>query len=480
MAAPRFFFTGRGAGALAVLVLLAGCSTLGRTAYERPEVAVPERWEAASSAAASLPAAATTGLAASDDGSSRRGVGSDTAWWRDFSDAELNGLVDLALERNNDLLGADLRMRRAQLQAALASNALNPSPGASTQGTWSRSLDAAGAVRRGQSSSLSISYELDIWNRLGSQRDAAQWAAEASAFDRQAARLAVAASVVEHYWRAGFLNQRIATMQASVDTARRTLAIVQARRGEGAVSGLEPKEAQQSLQALESSLLALRQQQYENRNALAILFDQPPQESMAEPSALPDAALPDIAAGLPAQLLARRPDVAAGEARLRAALADVDSTRTSFYPSISLTGSVGTSSDALFRFLQNPIASLGAGIVLPFLKWQDMKASVRISETDYEIAVTDFRQALYVAMAEVENALSARRNCIDQAALLRRSLQLAVEAEAIYEIRYREGAVALNLWLDAQEKRRGAELALSENMLNRLLAQAAAYRALGG
>jgi NodT family efflux transporter outer membrane factor (OMF) lipoprotein len=458
----------RWAGSVSVLILLSGCSTLGRTTYERPSLTVPAQW-ASVSAAPDAHASIT-----SDD------PAPVAAWWRDFNDEALNQLVDLALERNNDLFSADLRVRRAQLQAALASNALNPNPNASVQGSWSRSLEESGTSRRGQSANLSVSYELDIWNRLGSKLDAAQLEAEASVFDLQAVRLAVAGSVVERYWQAGFLNQRVATMLASIERAERTLDIVQARRSEGAVSGLELKEAQQSLQTLESALLSLRQQQYENRNALAILFNQPPQQQMAEPPSLPDANLPDIVAGLPAQLLARRPDVAASEARLRASLATTDSTRASFYPTISLTGSIGTSSEALFRFLQNPIASLGAGIVLPFLKWQDMKASIRISETDYEIAVTDFRQSLYAAMTEVENALSARHSYIEQAAILRRSLQLASEAEAIYEIRYREGAVALNVWLDAQEKRRSAELALSENMLNRLLAQAGAHRALGG
>src|SRR5690606_31037510 len=129
-----------------------GCSTLGRTVYERPDLIVPEQW-----ASVSASADAPTSIAVNESPVAG-------AWWRDFNDEVLNRLVDLALERNNDLFSADLRVRRAQLQAALASNALVPSPSASTQGSWSRSLEEAGTTRRSQSASLSISYELDIWN----------------------------------------------------------------------------------------------------------------------------------------------------------------------------------------------------------------------------------------------------------------------------------------------------------------------------
>ncbi|REN20268.1 TolC family protein, partial [Mycobacterium tuberculosis] len=103
----------------------------------------------------------------------------------------------------------------------------------------------------------------------------------------------------------------------------------------------------------------LLQQRVEARNALAIVFDQPPEQMAAEPAQLPDIALPAIDAGVPASLLGRRPDLRAAEQRLRSALANVDATRTGFYPALSLTGSLGTSSTALGELLKNPVGTLG-------------------------------------------------------------------------------------------------------------------------
>lgn len=165
---------------------------------------------------------------------------------------------------------------------------------------------------------------------------------------------------------------------------------------------------------------------------------------------------------------------------MREALATVDATRASFYPPVTLTGAVGTASPTLSNILQNPVASLGVGLTLPFLQWNQMQLNIKISKADYEERVVNFRQSLYQAMADVENALSNRTQLGLQAEQLAVSLRAARDAERLYEVRYRAGAVSLKDWLDAQEKRRTAEIARDENGLNRLVNQVTVYRALGG
>jgi outer membrane protein TolC len=201
---------------------------------------------------------------------------------------------------------------------------------------------------------------------------------------------------------------------------------------------------------------------------------------MADPARLPRYPLPDARAGVPAELLGRRPDLRAAELRLREALATVDATRASFYPPLTLTGALGSASPTLSDILRNPIGSLGAGLTLPFLQWNQMQLNIKISKADYEERVVNFRQSLYQAMADVENALSNRAQLALQAAQLDASLSAARQAERLYEVRYRAGAVPLKDWLDAQEKRRTAEIARDENMLNRLVNQVTVYQALGG
>jgi outer membrane protein TolC len=277
-----------------------------------------------------------------------------------------------------------------------------------------------------------------------------------------------------------FLNQRIAAGEQSLDRLQRTLALVQGQFNAGAVSRLEVREAEQNLESQHAAQSQLVQQRVEARNALTVLLDGQPWSESDELQSLNDAHSPEIQAGLPAELLARRPDLRAAELRLREALANIHVTLTSYYPAISLTGSVGGTSTALGDVLANPVATLGAGLALPFLHWNEMKLNAEISGTGYEIAASDFRKALYTAFTDVDNALSARVELTKQLDSQQKSFDAAVDVERLYEVRYRSGATPLRLWLDAQETRRSAELSLAEARLSQLQNDALLFQALGG
>ncbi|MDD2466421.1 MAG: TolC family protein, partial [Desulfobulbus sp.] len=324
-------------------------------------------------------------------------------------------------------------------------------------------------------------YELDLWDKLGSTADAARWEAMATEQDRQSTALSLVATAASLYWQTGYLNQRISLSQASIDYAKQTLALVQVQKAAGAATKLEILEAQRSLASQEASHTQLMQQQVESRNALAIVLGGPPIAlQLRELPNLQQVSLPGIDAGMPAELLARRPDLRAAEARLRSALAETDATRASYYPSINLSGSYGGTSDQLSRLLSNPIATLGADLALPFVQWRDMQRNIKISETDYAKAIIEFRQSLYTALAEVENGLSARKQYRLQAKKLEATLDAARQTEAIYRLRYQSGATTLQTWLDAQEKRRQAEIDLAENRNNQLQNHIDLVKALGG
>ncbi|KRC77410.1 Outer membrane protein OprM precursor [compost metagenome] len=451
--------------ALAAMLTLGGCGSLLRTDYEPPAVSTPAAWTHAPSEGAS---GAQASLA---DGG---------AWWRNFNDPVLNGLVDAALARNNDLAAAAIRVRRAQYQAGLSEDKLIPQLGGDANVTRIRNLHGDRAISRANSAELTVSYEVDLWGKLSRQRDAAQWEALATGQDRESAALSLVGTTATLYWQTAFINQRIASSEESIAYARRTQDLVRAQYAAGGASALELAEAQQTVASQQAAHALLVQQRVEFTNALTILFDGPPDRSMANPERLPSNALPEARAGVPAELLGRRPDLRAAELRLRESLATVDATRASFYPPLTLTGALGSSSPTLSSVLQNPIATLGAGLTLPFLQWNQMQLNIKISKADYEERVVTFRQSLYQAMADVENALSNRTQLTLRAEQLDVSLQSAREAERLYEVRYRAGAVSLKDWLDAQEKRRTAEIARDENMLNRLVNQVTVYQALGG
>lgn len=436
--------------------LLAGCA--GARHEPLPAVAMPANWAAPVSA----DAPATT-----------------RDWWHSFGDPQLDALIDDALRANNDLAIAAIRVYRAQLQAGLANTNLTPTVSLGANGAVSRTLDTH-QMSRSSGANVSLSYEIDLWGRLAALRDAARWEADATAADLEAARLSLIGTTASLYWQIGYLNRQIALGDANIAYAVRTLAVVRSRHTAGAVSGLDLAQAEQSLAAQRAAQTRLIQQRTENRHALAILFDRPPQQRAAEPSALPVAAPPEVAAGVPASLLGRRPDLRAAEFRLRESLANVDATRTSFYPTFTLTGQAGTSSTSLERVLMNPVGTLGLGLALPFIQWNTMQLQIKVSKTQYEEAVVGFRQKLYTALAEVENALSARVQLEREAEQRALSLAQAQRAERLAAARFAAGATAVQPWLDQQQRLRDAQSADEQTRLDRLNNQMTLYRALGG
>jgi NodT family efflux transporter outer membrane factor (OMF) lipoprotein len=446
--------------------LLSGCGGLTRSVYREPQVAVPKEWRA------EAPAGSTGTLTGAV-------VAGREKWWQNFNDPVLDGLIDRALRSNNDLAAAAIKVRRARLQSGLTDTNLTPSVSIGGNSNLSRDLKSRTDTQT-HSVTAALSYELDLWGKLASARDAGSFEAQATEFDRQGVALSLIGTTAASYWQIGYLNQLIAISQASIDYAQKTVDLVEVKYRAGAVSALDLVQARQTLATQGAAVEVLELQRTQARNALAILFDQAPQNATPEPQLLPDGALPEAGVGLPASLIGRRPDLRAAELRLREFLANVDTTRASFYPTFTLTGSLGGSSTSLLNVLQNPVAALGAGLTLPFVQWNTMTLSRKISETQYEEAVVNFRQALYTGLSEVENALSARTRYAAEGTRLEEALTLARSAESLLEIRYRAGSSAIQFWLDAQESRRSVEKSLIVNRLNRYNNMMTLYKALGG
>lgn len=441
------------------LLALSACA--GTTGYVRPELPLGDGFAQASAVDAAAPV-----LAAPAD-----------RWWEGFADPELDRLVASVLERNNDLAAAGLTLRRAWLQAGLARDALRPQASAGGGATLRRQ---DGDSSDSYSVSAGVSYEVDLWRRLGAAADAAGWEAVATEQDLAATRLGLVATTAVSYWRLGYLNHRIALGVQSIATTRRTAELVRAQYRAGGVGRLELNEAEQSVLSQEAAQAALVQQRVEARNALTVLLGGEPWPEAAEPQALPPADPGVIRPGLPADLLGRRPDLRAAELRLRRSLALVDADRAAFYPSIGLTGSGGGASTSLGDVLANPAATLGVDISLPFVNWNRLSLTLETSELDYQRAVIQFRESLLTALQEVNDALSASRQLAIQAEREAGALAAAETAERLYEARYRAGAVPLRSWLDAQERRRGAENALAQTRLDIFQNRVTLFQALGG
>lgn len=408
-----------------------------------------------------------------------RGGQGAVAWWRAGDLPVLDAWVDSALARNADLAMAGTRLRRAMLEARLAGAQRAPAASGGWNARTTRSLD--GEQRNpgsGGSGQITVSWELDLFGRLGALQNAARFDAEASAQDRQAVRMVLVASVAELYFQLAHANERAAMAEDSERDARRIVDLVQSRYQAGAEGRLALHEALQVLDERVAELAARRQATTVLRERVRVLLDGAPPPG-PEPQALPGIALPPVQPGIPGDLLGRRPDLQAARLRLQAAGARTDAASASYYPNISLTGALGSSSRALLDVLANPVATLGIGMTLPFLQARTLGIETEIARTRYEEAVAGFRKALYTALGEVDQTLSARTRLAEQEAALQKAQRRAAEVTSLYEARYRVGLLPLRSWLDAKERLRAAEAAHSAIRLAQLLNQIQLRQVLG-
>ena len=443
---------------------LVGCAAVVKTPYQTPAVQTPTQFQY-------------------DKATSQQRQQALYAdqWWTLFGDAQLNQLVDAVLAKNADLAVAGMTLKQARLQAELAENQQKPRVNSTVSTGHQFDLNSGNDSSSGLSLGAGLSYEVDLFGKLARQTEAKRWEALATEQDLQATAQSLIGTTAKLYWQLAYYNESRTTAEQSLATSQKLYDLVKVQYQAGAVSGLDLTQAEQSVQSQKASLSQIQQSLVETRTAIAVLLHMPVQQlNIDEPQRLPRLALPSIAAGLPADILSRRPDLKAAELRLRESLATKDATTASYYPSISLTGNLGSSSTSLTQLLKNPALTLGASLSLPFLQYNDMKRDLAISQLDYEKAIMQYRQTLYQAFADVENALSARTELSQQVQLQQRNLELAEKVERLTQVRYRYGAVALKTLLDQQETTRTARLTLVNTKQSQYNAYVTLMQALGG
>ena len=418
-------------GVLACAVALAGCGAITRTTYEAPQVALPAQFEHAQPSAAAPAPGMVARLRRSAPGCMDR-----------------HGLA-----RNPDLATAGIRVRRAASAGAAGGPRLLPQPGGTLSTGASRPLSGSPrSTLETSSATLSVGWELDLFDRLGAQRDAAVFEAQASEQDRQAVALSLAATTASLYWQLALANERLEFARQSLEYTRRTGELVEAQYRSGAVSSLERREARQALaeqQALLSQYTQARAELRQALNELLLGAEAPGGEPQACPRArclpLPQDCPPNCWAAAPTCAPPNCGCAPPGQQRCG---------HRALLPHAVADRQPGGSSNSLLDLLANPVAALGASMTLPFLNVGEMRLSTAIARNQHEEAVVNFRKSLYAALAETEKALSARTELASQEQAQQRVTQESAEITRLYEARYRAGQVPLRTWLDAQERSR--------------------------
>ncbi|OIX93007.1 RND transporter [Serratia fonticola] len=441
-------------------LLLSGCGSLTKSDYQRPMLSVPAEWRV------------------QDTGSGY--LQHTDHWWDNFADPQLSMLIGRALTSNNDLAIAGIQLQQARLAAGLTDTNLTPDVSVKGNANNSKNLRNNTTPTESYSTTLSLSYELDLWGKLARAREQAQWQAEATEQDRQNTALTLIGNTAQYYWQIANLNQKIKQQQAGLEISQQTLALVQSRYASGAAGQLDLLQAKQSLLNRENTYRTLQQQREENRNALAILFNRSPTDRQAERSSLDINQDVPIAKVLPVEVIARRPDVKAAEGRLRAALAGSDVERLSFYPSLSLAASLGSASSIFSQWFSNPVRTLGANAALPFVQWNTVQLTIEKSNLDVKQAAIVFRSKVYSALSDVDNAMSQRLSYQQQKINQQQNLQLSQQRLALARSQYQAGAVSFQSLLDAEDDLLTIETNLSDLQYNYLNATMKLWLALGG
>ncbi len=475
---------------LILAALLAACASTPPSEQPSLELDTPEAW--------STPTLPDRQL---DD------VSSD--WWTTFGDAELDTIVAEALEHNYDLRAAAAAVAAATAQARIAGANLKPQVGASFDAGRRRQvfvglpIPGTGVLTSTSSSygaGLNVSWEADLWGRLRAGKAAAVSDARATAADYAAARLSLAGQVAKTWIAMVEAERQVALARDTVSSRRVTAERIATRYRRGVAPPLELRLARSNLAVAESTFEQRRRQLDATGRQLQILLGRYPRGRLeGDPdSGLPplekggsrgDSSLlrlpdlpPEIPAGLPSELVARRPDLRAAERRLETSGWRIREARRALYPRITLTASGGTSADSLGNLIDGDFSvwNLAGGLLQPLFQGGRLRAAVDFAEANRDRALALYAQGVLRAFAEVESALAAERLLAAEEAAQATAAEESNAAVGLAENRYNAGVGDYLTILESQRQAFLTESRLLTLRALRLSTRVDLHLALGG
>lgn len=418
------------------------------------------------------------------------------AWWADFDDPVLNRLVDRALSENLDIAQAAARAERAAAQARVSRAGLLPTVDASAGGSYSDSPLAGGAfsnfpgapsrlTNETYSLGLAASYELDLFGRVRNDYAAARSDALAARQDYRAARLATAAETISAYFDIVDARYQIGATLRTLDVLTDRVSRTDERYQRGLAESFELYQVRQELRGTEASLPQLESGLTAAQGRLALLVADYPGgvAAMLEAPLQPRLVFDPVPMGLPADILAQRPDVAAAWERLEAARLRIGARKAERFPSIALSASTGTQGAAPLDVLdigQNWLLQLAANVAAPLFDAGRISANIRAARADYDEAAAAYGQAVLGAIREVDVAASDYEEQRQRYRLIAAQLAEAQGSADLQAERYRAGVADYTAYLDALRALYQVESSFSAAGRDVALARLGVHRALGG
>ena len=407
-------------------------------------------------------------------------------WYHAFASTELDALISEAAQNNFDVATARARVAQADARARQAHAAILPSVDAGGNANYLAGHSVNGSAHETDwAALLSASYEIDFWGKNRANSNSARYLAVASRADRDTVALTTLAGVANGYFQVLSLRERLTVARANAAAARALMDIVNSRFEAGMSNPVEVATQRAALATAALKIPEIEQTQQEALSSLALLLGRSPEGFKIEGAPLDSLQEPTVAAGLPSELLRRRPDIFTAEANLESASAGLAAARAALYPSLTLTASGGVQNPALNAAILSlsgvgPTLNLGASLAQPIFDGGRLRAARAEAQAKEQELTASYRAAIVSALVDVENSLSAIRHIDAARELQNDSVAQSERAFQGAQLRYKEGYGDFLTVLEAQKALYTVRDLYIQYRLARLQALVSLCKALGG
>lgn len=450
--------------------LLTGCTMIPK--YDRPAAPVASQYP---------------GAAATNDSQA-----ADIAWKDFIADARLREIVELALTNNRDLRVAILNVEQSQAQYRITRSALAPTVDAGGSYTRAKSSQSGAVSGIGGSPgthdvwSASVgttSYEVDLFGRVRSLSRQALEKYFATDEARRSAQIALVAEVATQYFALREAEEQLALARHTLEAVQDSYALNKASFDAGAINELDLRTAEGQVETARINVLTYERQRAQVENALVLLVGQSLPADLPDGSAFGETnVLVEISAGLPSELIQRRADILQAEHTLKAANANIGAARAAFFPRVTITSSVGTTSDEFSKLFSGGtgVWSFSPQITVPIFAGGQLRADLDSAKVGTRIEVANYEKAIQTAFREVSDALVANESYGKQIGAESKLAETQQRRFDLANLRYRQGEDTYLNVLSAQQALYSAQQGLLQAQFNKFASQIALYKALGG
>ena len=436
--------------------------------YQRPDVTTPAAWRTESAA------------------SVVKSVEVTDQWWLVFNDPQLNELVDIALAENKDLQIAASRVAQAMATVTVVNADRLPTVGAGAEATRSQPSELANrppvTIVNNFQVMVNASFELDIWGKYRRASEGARASLLATQYGRDTVRISLISGVVQSYFQLRGADAQLIVLKQTLETRKKSLALQKKRYDNGLTSELEYRQAEVEYQAILSQVPQAEIQVAQLENALSILLGRNPGNIQRGLPVDKLAPVPEVPAGLPSDLLLRRPDIRQAEETLIAANAQIGVAKAAYFPSISLTGLFGSQSLELSDLFKGPskVWQFGGAVSMPIFTGGRIRGGVELAEARAQEMLLNYQKTIQIAFREVDDAIIAYQKLKEAYDIQLKQYVATKRLVQIAQRRYHHGLISYLEVLDAERNLHNLEAALIATQQTRLIAFVGLNTALGG